>query len=676
MSTKHNDRRQYNMAKQWWQGSRYVLLVLSTIGLAGLACGQPTTRLDSLIAELDTAQRDTLELIRLGQVCDLLYEDPRGAPYLQRYGALVQELLGSGIPAVVTVAEEHQTSYLNLYALDQMQRQNYVRALRTFERALALHTARSDADGIVLIHNNIGWLHENAGDAARAIVAYKKALDVVRREAVSDWSPTSLMSHIGSLFTEIGALDSAEFYLEQGLAGTDSLTYAHDHSCMGQLREAQGRYEEAFQHCTSSRDAALRQQNHQLFFAGSYSLSRVYTAMNRPELAAAMVDDMVARARAIGNDRQLSRAHLLRGKLRRERGALVAAEEDLRTALSLARTNGYLGTIVNAAGELRDLYAGRANYKEAFAMMVEMTTAADSMRNKDARSEVLLREFRAELAADSLASAQEAGRIAVEHQAQVSRERTRRNIFLFAGLGLLVFGVVIFRQRNRIKKEHQRSEELLLNILPEEVAAELKAKGEAAAQLIEQVTVLFTDFKGFTEMSEKLTAKELVADIHECFSAFDRIMEKHGIEKIKTIGDAYMAAGGLPTPNSTHAVDVVKAALEICDFISEGKVRKLAAGLPYFEIRIGVHTGPVVAGIVGVKKFAYDIWGDTVNTASRMESSGEVGQVNISEATYDLVKDATASIGTPAFLFTPRGKVQAKGKGEMEMYFVSSTNSI
>ena len=204
-----------------------------------------------------------------------------------------------------------------------------------------------------------------------------------------------------------------------------------------------------------------------------------------------------------------------------------------------------------------------------------------------------------------------------------SRLTRARNIYLFSGIGLVVFAVglwsrlrYIHRSRAAIQHEKDISEGLLLNILPEEVAAELKAKGEAEARLIDHVTVLFTDFKGFTALSEVLSPKELVKDLHECFTAFDAIMEKHGLEKIKTIGDAYMAAGGLPVVNSTHAIDALRAALEMRDFIAEGKARKDAEGKPFFEIRIGIHTGPVVAGIVGVKKFQYDIWGDTVNTAS------------------------------------------------------------
>ena len=214
----------------------------------------------------------------------------------------------------------------------------------------------------------------------------------------------------------------------------------------------------------------------------------------------------------------------------------------------------------------------------------------------------------------------------------------------------------------QLVEEKKKSDELLLNILPAETAEELKQNGFSEARQIDEVTVLFTDFKGFTQLSERLTPKELVGEINECFSAFDHIMGKYGVEKIKTIGDSYMAAGGLPTINTTHAFDVVNAALAIQQFMHAHKAQKESEGKLFFEIRIGVHSGPLVAGIVGVKKFAYDIWGDTVNTASRMESSSEIGQVNISESTYEIVKDQ--------FVCTHRGKIQAKGKGELDMYFV------
>ena len=231
-------------------------------------------------------------------------------------------------------------------------------------------------------------------------------------------------------------------------------------------------------------------------------------------------------------------------------------------------------------------------------------------------------------------------------------------------VGLLFIAVLIITIAVIIYKSKQKSEKLLLNILPKEIAKELKNKGQVDATLIKNTTVLFTDFKGFTALSEILSPKNLVQEINVCFSAFDHIMGKHNIEKIKTIGDAYMAAGGLPSENKTHANDVVKAALEIQEFMLDLAEKKKAKGEPYFEIRIGIHTGPVVAGIVGVKKFQYDIWGDTVNTASRMESSGGVGKVNVSESTYEIVKDNLD------FTFESRGKVEAKGKGMLEMFFV------
>lgn len=213
-----------------------------------------------------------------------------------------------------------------------------------------------------------------------------------------------------------------------------------------------------------------------------------------------------------------------------------------------------------------------------------------------------------------------------------------------------------------LQVEKEKSDELLLNILPFDIAKELKEKGTAQAKKYESVSVLFTDFKGFSLIAERMDADELVSEIDHCFKQFDRIIQRYGIEKIKTIGDAYMAVGGLPVQNQTHATDVIYAALEIRDFIEEHKKKNISLNKPIFEVRIGIHTGNVVAGIVGLKKFAYDIWGDTVNLAARMESSSEPGKINISGVTYELVKDK--------FTATYRGKIQAKNKGEVDMYFI------
>lgn len=212
-----------------------------------------------------------------------------------------------------------------------------------------------------------------------------------------------------------------------------------------------------------------------------------------------------------------------------------------------------------------------------------------------------------------------------------------------------------------LQLEKKKADDLLLNILPKDVAEELKNTGRSKARKYEQVTVMFTDFKNFTQHSMVLQPEELVGEVDFCFREFDKIITKYGLEKIKTIGDAYLCVGGIPEdPDSAERL--IKAAIEMRDFMNNMHAERRKRGELFFEMRIGITTGPVVAGIVGEKKFAYDIWGDTVNTAARMEQSGEVGKINISGVTYGLIKDK--------FECVYRGKVSAKNKGEVDMYFV------
>jgi class 3 adenylate cyclase len=268
--------------------------------------------------------------------------------------------------------------------------------------------------------------------------------------------------------------------------------------------------------------------------------------------------------------------------------------------------------------------------------------------------------------------------IAREKTAEAKTQKAINNQYLIGLTGgsiVLLLSIIAFVQKfnsnrklnskNReIELERQKSDTLLLNILPEETAQELKETGYAQPHSYELVTVMFTDFKGFTQISEKLTPEELVKKLEYCFTQFDEICERNNLEKIKTIGDAYMCAGGVPRANTSNPKDAVKAGLEMQKFMKEWKAYQEKLGEPTFELRLGIHTGSVVAGVIGKNKFAYDIWGDAVNLASRMESSGEVGKVNISETTYNHVKDD--------FECEYRGKITAKNKGEIDMYFVES----
>ena len=266
-------------------------------------------------------------------------------------------------------------------------------------------------------------------------------------------------------------------------------------------------------------------------------------------------------------------------------------------------------------------------------------------------------------------------------QREAERNKEQRNqLMILAGSGilltLLLLVLFLISRRNRrqlkdknrmIEQEKERSNELLLNILPANIAEELREYGKAQTRKYDEVTVLFSEFINFSRISEQLSPEELVEELDRCFKGFDFIIGNYPeIEKIKTIGDAYMCASGLDN-RKTMPGSMIKAALEMQEYLEEQKQERMRLGKPYFEARMGIHTGPVVAGVVGVNKFAYDIWGDTVNTASRMETNGQAGRVNISEATYNLIKYQ--------FDCEYRGKVQAKNKGLIDMYFVKGARA-
>ena len=650
------------------------VLVLAVLG--GKAQGNKAYT-DSLTALLDTARKDTVQLKLLDALQSMLWRTPVGVERLDQMGALAKQLMDDPQEPVRAMARRQYKTYLNDRGLVYRFDGHYSTGLRYYKELLHMQEEERDTAGMAVIYNNIGLLYEVAVDDELALKYYQRALQLTDTSDMS--MRTGIVCSIAISYSKLGQVDSALAYAELALdlaQGRDDLigyplySKAQVYFNLHRLPEAVA----VLQKLLTIDRSRIDQDPYEEIFVVLGSLSKIYLECDSLPQALAINAERIAMAKRYGRPDQRLWGLLVSGIIHTKQGEMTRAGLELSQALALATDQGNMKALQLCASNLAKVCSEQGRYAEAMQLLDKASAARDSISALDIRREMMTADFHQQQLADSLVRETDRAEQERVNAGELTREHDRKRVLGYSGAFFLLIALGIFfqlrttiRSHKVIAKEKAISEGLLLNILPQEVAEELKTKGHADAKHFDTATILFTDFKGFTAMSEQLSPKELVRDIHECFSAFDHIMAKHGIEKIKTIGDAYMAAGGLPTPNTTHATDVIKAALEIRDFIAEGKALKISAGLPYFEIRIGIHTGPVVAGIVGVKKFQYDIWGDTVNTASRMESSGEVGQVNISEATYALVKEE------PSFSFTSRGKVQAKGKGELEMYFVQRT---
>ncbi|MCB0734199.1 MAG: hypothetical protein H6608_12030 [Flavobacteriales bacterium] len=450
--------------------------------------------------------------------------------------------------------------------------------------------------------------------------------------------------------------------------------------------------------------------------------------------AFAKLDECIAIAKTLNDGGILFQAYYAMGEMHREKRSLLqpkaaiqAYEEAAKYATNIGDKNGILASYKRLAEEYAflkmtnqalDYYRKYteieeqniqrkvkqlADNLEQTSKSLEQTSNSLTATNqtlqqtkhdvevKDEQISGLVEDNQAAVATiDSMSETQMKAQLKIQEQElenqqiklDLSEEKNKRNILLGTVIGIvlvLTFLFLAFMQNKRsnrklaeknkvIEEEREKSDELLLNILPKPVASELKERGQTTPHHYDNVTVLFTDFQSFTTIAEGMTPIELVNEINYYFRAFDRIISRYNIEKIKTIGDAYMCVSGLPEPNPDHCSEVLKAAIEMRDFVIKEEEERARDKRPAFKMRMGIHSGSLVAGVVGSTKFIYDVWGDTVNTAARMEQNGEVEKINVSEEVYKLAR--------LQFNFTSRGSIQAKNKGQLNMYFLDGVKKM
>ncbi len=501
---------------------------------------------------------------------------------------------------------------------------DYEKALEYYFKSVNYAVKLDDKNASAMSNIEIGNVYSLNGNTENADIYYNRGIEILRESGNSKKALGGALFNAGDEYLRIGNLKRAlEFTNEAEIIFHEvdyGLGEAYSLGNLGRINAKLGNDAEAEENLNSAIILLQGMEGHNAIADFLISLSDIYS----------------------------------------ERGNKEKAIQYASRSLVIAKKHGYKNYIADANLKLSEIYGKASDSAKSFRYYKDYITYSDSSNNVEA-----IREM-ANLRTDFEVS---------QKQAEVdllSQQKRNQKIIVIAVIVALVLIILLafglYRRNNFIRrtniiieKEKNRSEHLLLNILPEETALELMETGKVQAKKFDAVSVLFTDFEGFTHFSESLSPEELVETVDFYFSQFDKIIEKFGLEKIKTVGDSYMCAAGVPFPMEDHARKIMLAAIEILDFVKHTKERDCKIDT-CFEIRIGINSGPVIAGVVGSKKFAYDIWGDTVNIASRMESCSDIGKINISENTFKLVKDD--------FVFEDRGVLEVKNRGEMRMYFV------
>ena len=636
-----------------------LIIVSFFLMLSGFGFAQ-NTKIDSLKRIVETGVKDTSMVVTLNALSKeaLNSEDlKQSLEYARKANELAKRLnYKKGIAYSlknIGLVQYFQSDFLNV--LD-----SWTQSLKEFE---SIH----DTIGIANLVNNLGAIYYAQGSNVRALDYYLRSLSI--SEKVKDTYNTSqTLLNIGGLYAEMNNFDKALEYYNKF---NDYRNELNDPQLnvgylmgVGEVYFEKGLYDEALNYY---QEALASNQNITKRADNLLKLGKVLLKKNDKKKSIEYLNEAFEVAQL--NNQQLQMVQAWEGL------GEVYMQDNFEEALKSFKEAEKLAKDIEANDELRDIYQGMSkayasnkDYKNAFKYKELYIAQKDSLFNlkTDDKIRGLQFDFDLEKKEDQI------GLLEKESQIQQLKDKKQQTIIYASAIAIfLVFLLALglyrryhfIRQTNRIiEEEKNRSDRLLHNILPEETALELKENGKVQAKKFDSVTVLFTDFKGFTEYAKNLSPEELVSSVDYYFSKFDEIMEKYGMEKIKTIGDAYMAAGGLPFQTNDHPFKMILAAFEIIQFMEDSKQNQ-EKDITNFDIRIGINTGPVVAGVVGIHKFAYDIWGDTVNVASRMETLSNPGRINISENTYELVKDV--------FQCKYRGEIEVKNRGMMKMYFVN-----